>query len=188
MPCTSAIPWEPQHTHRASRTSHWRLVPDEDVVVQTESTAWNVAVTWYRHLWAVAPQPWRARERDALTAGYPRALADWVVLPPPTRWSRLIRAGGREWPVGLCRPFADAGTLAAPPPCPCWTPRNAGRARTWSSASAPHHPCGVPSQRRSWPCRRPARHYSRATPSNRSANGPCWRSRQARRHPASSRP
>ena len=59
----------------------------------------------------MAPQPRPARERFALTAGYLRAVADWVVLPPPARWSRLMRAGEREWLVGLFRPFADAGTL-----------------------------------------------------------------------------
>ena len=30
---------------KAGRTSHWRLVRDEDVVVQSESAAWDVAVT-----------------------------------------------------------------------------------------------------------------------------------------------
>ena len=39
------------------------------------------------------------------------AVADWVVLPPPARWSRLMRAGGSGWPVGLSRPLADTGTL-----------------------------------------------------------------------------
>ena len=129
---------------RAGRTTHWRLVRDEDVVVQSESAAWDVAVMWSRLLWVVALQPWPARERAALTAGYLRAVADWVVLQPPARWSRLMRAGEREWPVGLSRPFADEGTLlryamgesacsVAQPrpelvgravPCPCWTPRN----------------------------------------------------------------
>ena len=46
-----------------------------------------------------------------MTSGYLRALAEWVVLQPPARWSRLMRAGEREWPVGLPRPFAEAGTL-----------------------------------------------------------------------------
>ena len=44
-------------------------------------------------------------------AGYLRAVADWVVLPPPARWSHLMRAGGSGWPVGVSRPLADAGTL-----------------------------------------------------------------------------
>ena len=96
---------------KAGHTSHWRLVRDDDVVVQSESAAWDVAVTWSGLLWALAPQPWPARERAALTADYLRAVADWVVLPPPTRWSRLMRAGERGWPVGLSRPLEDAGTL-----------------------------------------------------------------------------
>ena len=69
-----------------------------------------MAVTWSGLLWAAAPQPWPARERAALTSGYLRAAAEWVVLQPPARWSHLMRAGEREWPVGLPHPFADAGT------------------------------------------------------------------------------
>ena len=46
-----------------------------------------------------------------MTAGYLRAVADGVVLPPPARWSLLMRAGGSGWPVGLSHPLADAGTL-----------------------------------------------------------------------------
>ena len=42
-------------------------------------------------------------------AGYLRAVADSLLLPPPARWS-LMRAGGSGWPVGLSRPLADAGT------------------------------------------------------------------------------
>ena len=42
---------------RTGRTTRWRLVPDEDVVVQFESVAWDVAVMWSGLLWAVAPQP-----------------------------------------------------------------------------------------------------------------------------------
>ena len=79
---------------RTGRTTRWRLVRDEDVVVQSESAAWDVAVTWSGLLWAMAPQPWPARERAALTSGYLRAVAAWVVLRPPARWS-----------------LADAGTL-----------------------------------------------------------------------------
>ena len=44
-------------------------------------------------------------------ARYLRAVADWVVLPPSAMWSRLMRAGGGRWLVGLSRPLADAGTL-----------------------------------------------------------------------------
>ena len=95
---------------KAGRTSHWRLVRDEDVVVQSESAAWDVAVTWSGLMWARAPQPWPARERTALTAGYLRAVADWAVLPSPARWLRTMRDGGGAWPVGLSRPVADAGT------------------------------------------------------------------------------
>ena len=94
----------------AGRTSHWRLLRDEEVVVQTETAAWDVAVTWSGLLWAVAPQPWPAREHAALTVACLRAVADWVVLPPPARWSRLMRAGECEWPVGLSYPITDAGT------------------------------------------------------------------------------
>ena len=96
---------------KAGRNSHWMRVRDEDVVVQSESAAWDVAITWSGLMWARAPQPWPARERAALTAGYLRAVVDWVVLPPPARWSRLIRASGSGWPVGLSRPLADAGAL-----------------------------------------------------------------------------
>ena len=62
-------------------------------------------------MWARAPQPWPAHERAALMAGYLRAVADWVVLPPPARWSRLMRASGSGWPVGLSSPLDYAGTL-----------------------------------------------------------------------------
>ena len=31
---------------KAGHTWHWRVVRDEDVVVQSESAAWDVAVTW----------------------------------------------------------------------------------------------------------------------------------------------
>ena len=58
----------------------------------------------------MAPQPWPLRERAALTSGYLRA-AELVVLQPPARWLHLMRAGERKWPVGLPRPFADAGTV-----------------------------------------------------------------------------
>ena len=84
---------------QAGCPTHWRPVRDEDVVVHCESAAWDVAVTWSGLMWAVAPQPWPARERAALTLGYLRAVADWVVLQTPARWSRLMRAGEREWPV-----------------------------------------------------------------------------------------
>ena len=78
--------------------------------MRSESAAWDVVVTWPGPM-GRGPQPWPLHERAALMAGYLRALADWAVLPPPARWSRLMRAGEREWPVGLSRPFADAGTL-----------------------------------------------------------------------------
>ena len=78
---------------QTGRTTRWRLVLDEDVVMQSESAAWDVAVTWSGLLWAVALQPWPARERAALTSGYLRAVAEWVVLHPPAGWSRLMRTG-----------------------------------------------------------------------------------------------
>ena len=61
---------------KASRTSLWRLARDEDVVVQSESTAWDVAITCSGLMWARTPQPWPARERAALMSGYLRAMAD----------------------------------------------------------------------------------------------------------------
>ena len=70
--------------------------------MQSESAPWYVAVTWSGPLCAVAPQPWPARECTALTAGYLRALVDWVVLQPPARRLRLMRAGEREWTAALC--------------------------------------------------------------------------------------
>ena len=84
---------------------------DEDLVAQSESAAWDVAVTWSGLLWATAPQPWPSRGRAALMAGYIRAVADCVLLPPPGRFSRLLRAGGSGWPVGLSRAPTGAGTL-----------------------------------------------------------------------------
>ena len=42
---------------KAGRTTHWRLVRDQDVVVQSESAAWDVLVTSSGLMWAVAPQP-----------------------------------------------------------------------------------------------------------------------------------
>ena len=42
---------------KAGCTSHWQLVQDEDVVVQSESAAWDVAVTWFGLVWGVARQP-----------------------------------------------------------------------------------------------------------------------------------
>ena len=42
---------------KASRTTHWRLARDEDVVVQSESAAWDVAITWSGFMWARASQP-----------------------------------------------------------------------------------------------------------------------------------
>ena len=49
----------------------------------------------------MTPQLWLARECAALMAGYVRTIADWVVIPPPTRWARLMRAGGSGWPAGV---------------------------------------------------------------------------------------
>ena len=48
-------------------------------------------------MWARAPQPWPAHERTALMAGYLRAVADWVVLPPEVdapdaRWRERVAA------------------------------------------------------------------------------------------------
>ena len=90
---------------------HWRLALDEDVIVQSESATWDVAITWSRRLWARTPQPWPARETAALMAAYLQAVADWAAPPPPARWSRLMRAGRSGWPVGLSRPPTDTGTL-----------------------------------------------------------------------------
>ena len=41
----------------AERTTHWRLARDKEVVVQSESAAWDVAITWSGLVWARAPQP-----------------------------------------------------------------------------------------------------------------------------------
>ena len=49
--------------NKAGCTSHWQLMRDEDVVVQSEGPPWDVAVTWSGLLWGVAPQPWLAGER-----------------------------------------------------------------------------------------------------------------------------
>ena len=38
-------------------------------------------------------------------------LAHLVVLAPPSRPARLLRASRRGWPAGLSRPLAVAGTL-----------------------------------------------------------------------------
>ena len=84
---------------------------DEDVVVQSESAAWDVAITWYGLMWARASQPWPARQRAAPMTGYLRVVVDWVVLPPPARWARLMRNGGSGWPAGVSRRLGDAGTL-----------------------------------------------------------------------------
>ena len=96
---------------RAGRTTVWRRACDEDVAVQAESATWDVAAAWSGLVWARDPRPWPARERAALMEEYLRAVADWVVLPPAARWSRIMRPGGDEWPVGLSCPLADAGTL-----------------------------------------------------------------------------
>ena len=70
---------------RTGRTTRWRLVRDEDVVVQSESAAWDVAIMWSGLLWTVAPHPWPARKRAALTSGCLRAVAAWVILRPPAQ-------------------------------------------------------------------------------------------------------
>ena len=46
------------------------------MVVQSESAAWDVAITWPGLMCARAPQPWLARERAALMTRYLRAVAD----------------------------------------------------------------------------------------------------------------
>ena len=79
---------------KASRPTHWRLARDEDVVVQSESAAWDVVITWPGLVWTGAPQPLPARERAALMVGYLRGVADWMALPPPAPWSHLLRVGG----------------------------------------------------------------------------------------------
>ena len=138
---------------KAGRTSQWRLVQDEDVVVQSESAAWDVAVTLSCLIWATTQQPCPARKRGALMVRYLRTIAHLVVLPPPAQWARLMRAGGSGWPVGLSRPLGDVGTLlsyavgdsacalAGPRPelvgraipVSVLDQRKVGYARTWSS-------------------------------------------------------
>ena len=142
---------------QASRPTHRRLARDEDLVVQLESAAWDVAITWSRLVLTGAPQPLPARERAALMVGYLRGVADWMALPPPARWSHLMRVGGSGWPVGpsltgapyhstpRANPRAQSpGSAlrwwAAPSPFGCWTRRNVGPAQTWSSLWAPSLP------------------------------------------------
>ena len=81
------------------------------VAVQSDNAAWDVAITWSLLMWAGAPHPWPACESTSLTTAHLQAVANWVVLLPPHRWSRLMRVGGREWLVGLSRPLADARTV-----------------------------------------------------------------------------
>ena len=59
---------------KACRTSHRRLVRDEDVVMQSKGAAWDVAIAWSGLIWAKTPQPWPTRERVALMAGCLRAI------------------------------------------------------------------------------------------------------------------
>ena len=122
-----------------------------------------------------------------------QAVADWVVLLPSDWWSRLMCAGGREWPVGLSRPLAGAGTVvryamgesvcAVAGPCP----ELVGRAVLVAVLDpAERGACpdvvlqvgAPPSLRGSSPevvLARPPRQgrYSEASPSNRSGTGPC---------------
>ena len=61
--------------------------------------------------WASAPQTRLAWERASLMAVYLHAVSASVMLPPSARWSRRMRAGRREWLVGLSHPLTDPGTL-----------------------------------------------------------------------------
>ena len=70
---------------KAGHTTQRSLARDEDVVVQSESAAWDVAITCLGLMWSRAPQPWPTCELAAPMAGYLRAVADWVVVPPPAR-------------------------------------------------------------------------------------------------------
>ena len=42
---------------KAGHASHWRLVRDDDVVVQSESAAWDVAITWSLACSMAGPRP-----------------------------------------------------------------------------------------------------------------------------------
>ena len=127
-------------------------------------------------------------------AGYLRALADRVVLPPPARRSRLMRTGRSGWPVGLSRPLADAGTLLRYPmgkfACAVAGPRPklVGRAVPVSMLDPAERgacpdvvldvgallgPCRAPPRRWFWPRPQPAGRCSRALPSSRSGMGHC---------------
>ena len=44
-------------SNKASRTSHYRLLRDNDVIAQSASAAGDVAVTWFGLIWARTPQP-----------------------------------------------------------------------------------------------------------------------------------
>ena len=44
-------------------------------------------------------------------AGYLRAVADRLVVPPPARGSPVTRAAGSGWPLGLPRAFDGAVIL-----------------------------------------------------------------------------
>ena len=97
---------------RASRSTHWRLARHKDVVLQSKSAAWDVAITWSGLMWARAPKLWPARERAPLMAEYLRAVAKLGgAFHRPARWTRLMRAGGSGWPVAVTRPLANAGAL-----------------------------------------------------------------------------
>ena len=172
--------------------------------MQPESATWAAAITRSGLVWARAPQPWPARERAALMAGYLRAVADWVVLPPSARWSRLMRAGGSGWPVGLSRPLADTGTLLryAMGKSACaiagLRPELVGRAvPVLVLDPAERGACpdvvlrvGPPPSLQGTALEvvlpPPPGRCSRAFPFNRSGTGPCRCSRQARHRPASS--
>ena len=132
---------------QTGRSTRWRLVRDEVVVVPSESAAWEVAVTWSGLLWAVAPRPWSARERAALTSAYLPPVAEWVVLLllPARGCGSLQRGphgggggGGRALPLWrpLLWPAPRRTPHRAPPFCgaPGWVFRCADR----TNAPPPH--------------------------------------------------
>ena len=85
---------------RTCRTTHRRLARDEDVVTQSESATWDVAIAWSGLVWARAPQ---ARGRPS----WRRTCGRW-----PTRWRCCRQPGGRA----LCAPADKSGPWAYPAP------------------------------------------------------------------------